>query len=120
MADGGSRRWIESERLSGPTWLVALHGEHDLSTSPELELVLDGIEPPGAAVVVDLSAASFVDSSVIGAIVRFGLRCPRLVLAAPAEGAPRRVIDLLQLDQRLPVFESRTAAIAHAQTLAQP
>ncbi|MGN6380536.1 MAG: STAS domain-containing protein [Gaiellales bacterium] len=58
-------------------WVVALTGEHDLSTVEELRQTFDSVLRPDAAamprpplVAIDLSQVGFLDSSVIGAIVR--------------------------------------------------
>src|SRR5690349_21705443 len=58
-------------------WIVALTGEHDLANVSELRATLDSVLAPETLpasrpllVVVDLTDASFVDSSVVTAIVR--------------------------------------------------
>ena len=44
-------------------WILALRGEHDLATRPSLEEELGRVAAAGGRVVVDLSHASFLDSS---------------------------------------------------------
>ena len=46
--------------------LVSLHGEHDLATAPALQ---DALGPLFGDVLVDLSECTFVDSTVIGALI---------------------------------------------------
>jgi len=69
----------------GTDTVVAVAGELDLETSPELRASLD---PLGATVVVDLADVTFLDSSAMGALVatqkrltrdggRLRLRAPR-------------------------------------------
>lgn len=72
------------------TWLVALEGEHDLSTLPRIEQQTVDVWPHCALAIVDLSRASFIDSSVVHWLLRVrhhverDRRC-RLVVA---DGAP--------------------------------
>jgi anti-anti-sigma regulatory factor len=47
------------------TWLIALGGEHDLSTAALLEEETIGVWPHAVLVVVDLSGAAFMDSTVV-------------------------------------------------------
>jgi anti-sigma B factor antagonist len=52
---------------------VALHGEFDLETAPELDRRLAGIEPSAGApgrLLIDLRAVRFLDSSGLAAIIR--------------------------------------------------
>jgi anti-sigma B factor antagonist len=50
--------------------VIALHGEWDLYNRPELERALRRAELSGEQVIViDLSQATFIDSSVLGALV---------------------------------------------------
>jgi anti-anti-sigma factor len=92
---------IEIERQSAPAWgyaaVVSLGGEHDLGTAIELELALSTIT---GDVLVDLSACTFVDSTILGVILtRFQdlkeLGC-RLELVAPAHGTSvERIIEIV-------------------------
>ena len=50
-------------------WIVALHGEHDLATHSALRAELARVAAAGGRIVVDLSPASFLDSSVVRALV---------------------------------------------------
>jgi hypothetical protein len=61
----------------------ALFGEHDLSTVPALRTALDTVITTSPNVIVDLSEATFIDSSTVGALIHAGtppagsLRSPR-------------------------------------------
>lgn len=101
----------------GEIWIVELHGEHDLSTSPLLIEALRRADGPDALVIVDLTAARFIDSSVLAAIVHAGEHAAgaggRLAVVAPATGHPRRLLDLVGLDRpSLPVVGTRAEATA--------
>jgi anti-sigma B factor antagonist len=61
---------IEDRRLDGGVHVIAVTGEIDLFTAPELKQALsvpidDGIE----RIIVDLSATTFIDSSSLGVLI---------------------------------------------------
>ena len=49
--------------------VVVLRGEHDLSTAEGLQAELEEARAGGLPVIVDLSAASFIDSAVLGVLI---------------------------------------------------
>lgn len=62
---------IASTCLDGEgTWVIALTGEHDGSTTPFLDRRTYGVWRRCDLVIVDLSAATLVDSSVVGWLLR--------------------------------------------------
>ena len=65
-----STRAIEVDRSEDGTAIVALRGEHESFTAPKLEQELDILIAEGLAVVVDLSEATFLDSSVVSVLLR--------------------------------------------------
>jgi anti-anti-sigma factor len=94
--------------------VVALLGEHDISTVPALRTELDAALAANANV-VDLSEATFIDSSVVGVLFDAATPPVRIVAIAAAPGTlPRRLIDMLALTATVPVFDSREASVAHA------
>lgn len=46
--------------------VVSLHGEHDITTAPEVKQTIGSID---GNVLVDLSACEFIDSAVIGVLI---------------------------------------------------
>jgi anti-anti-sigma factor len=106
---------ITATQLDGVS-VVALHGEHDLSTADELRRVLADAAP---RTVVDLTAATFIDSSTLNAILhgRENGAGPAIAVVAPVGGEPRRVLDLVHLGDIVRVFPIRELAIA---ALTQP
>ena len=50
--------------------VVELPGEHDLAGSGELQFLLESLVGSNRLVVVDLSSSTFVDSSIVLALVR--------------------------------------------------
>lgn len=107
---------LEVEQLGGVA-VISLRGEHDLATAPAVERQLEALLGGGASVVVDLSQATFVDSSIVralyGADPAMTDRDRRMALAAPPGTPPRRLLDLVALAGIVPTFDSRDAAVAH-------
>jgi anti-anti-sigma factor len=66
--------WFEIKRPARGVAVVVLHGEHDMSTVGRMTSEFETLEAEGASVVLDLSVAEFVDSSVLGAIHRLAAR----------------------------------------------
>ena len=60
---------VEVRRYHADLWVVALVGEHDLSTADVIKERLTDVHSQGTRVILDLSQASFVDTSVIAVIV---------------------------------------------------
>jgi anti-anti-sigma factor len=103
--------------LHAPTVaIVTLRGEHDLSTRAEISAALARVDG-GANVLVDLAECSFIDSSVIGALVaafqRFAEQGRRLELAIPPEAAAiQRVAKVAGLTTFLTIHDTRSAGLA--------
>src|SRR5687767_6984339 len=77
---------VEDRPLDGDTHLVAITGEIDLFTAPEFkDRLMAPIEADTARVVVDLTGATFIDSSSLGVLIaahrRLKARGGRLMLA---------------------------------------
>lgn len=103
---------ISRQELSESAWLVALAGEHDLSTASEVRRAIDAAARPGSTVVLDLSAATFIDSSVIGEIVE-GVRDGELVVVAVPGTEPRRILDIVGAGNVITLVDDREGALAH-------
>lgn len=110
---------IATEQLGDGVTLVAPAGEHDLHSSPQLARVLaDGLDR--GAVVLDLSAATFIDSSVLGEIVAAHDRAREegrgFEVVLEGAGAPgvRRVLEVTGIDRVLAVRADRADAVAAA------
>jgi anti-anti-sigma factor len=105
---------IDVENRAG-VWVLSLHGEHDLATQPSLREQLRHVRAAGGPIVVDLSPTTFVDSTIIGAL----LECasgreagePDVFAVAPPESTARRLADLVRLGDAVPVHEDLVAAI---------
>ena len=80
-----------------PLWLIVLTGEHDLSTSRDVERVLHQAVAGGEPVVVDMQETTFADSSILSVILRAGQQAGRRELAVvlPGDGEVTRLFDLV-------------------------
>jgi anti-sigma B factor antagonist len=107
------------ERTDAGTAVLTISGEQDLSTAPELRRRLDGLLDEGTAVVVDLSPATFIDSSILGVILDGRRRASDAgtgFAVAHSEGAEAvdRVLEVTGLRAELPVHAVRDEAIDSA------
>lgn len=109
---------LAEERLhDGEVVVIAVEGELDLFTAPELRDRLkeraDGTEPPH--VVVDLGGCAFVDASgcqvLLRAARRLALRDRRLAIV-DADPGNARILSVMGLDELFPVVASRAEAAA--------
>lgn len=80
-----------------PMWIVALAGEHDVSTTPDIGVTLTRAIASGDPVVIDLQPATFADSSILGAILNAAYQAgrSRFAVVLPTKGEVRRVFDLI-------------------------
>ena len=101
-------RTLTSE--SGPRVEIAIQGELDLATAPQLEAeferigALDGVE----LVVLDLRSLAFLDSTGLEAIVKFETRSRAAGVEFALVRGPRaveRLFAVMQLDQRLRIVD---------------
>jgi len=112
--DGWSSR-IALDQIGRELWLVVVGGEQDMATVGRLREEIERAELAGGDIVIDLSQATFIDSSVARLLVEHGLRPTRddvsIALMIPAAGFPTKVLQLLEVYDKLPVFESRADAL---------
>jgi anti-sigma B factor antagonist len=94
--------------------VIALVGEHDLSTAPDVDAAL---RLPKAGLVVDLSPTTFLDSSILGVVVAVARdaeqrQVPFTVVIPDDSGSPaRRIFDLTGLASALSVATDIATAI---------
>lgn len=100
--------------------MLTISGEHDLNTAPELRSQLSELLDGDRGIVVDLSAATFVDSSILGVILdarrNAGDAGRGFSVAHAPDGAEAvgRVLEITGLRAELPVHEAREQAEAQA------
>jgi anti-sigma B factor antagonist len=95
----------------GPAAGVAVRGEVEIATAPELTAALDdAIRRTSGPFVVDLSTVGFLDSSGINCLVRARAllgRDDRTLLLVCPPGSTRRVLDLVGVDELVALYASR-------------
>jgi anti-anti-sigma factor len=91
--------------------VLAVRGELDLATVPALREAVDDVLPASPPRLhLDLSGVSFIDSTGCRELLRTADRGATagvpVELVVPAQNRQvRRVLDLLQLEQRLPIHD---------------
>jgi anti-sigma B factor antagonist len=103
-------------RITGDVAIVAVVGELDISTAPELRgALVDAAAADPSHVVVDLTELEFLDSTglgvIIGAFGRAKEAAGTLRVVCPQERF-RRLFRITGLDGLMPVDESLEAAMA--------
>jgi anti-sigma B factor antagonist len=106
---------LEDEPIDDTTHVVAVHGDVDLFTAPELkERILEVIERGRTRIVVDLTGATSIDSTtlgvLIGAVKRLRLRDGDLAVAA-RDPMIVRTFEITGLDEVFGVLSSREEAV---------
>jgi|tagenome__1003787_1003787.scaffolds.fasta_scaffold20920162_1 anti-anti-sigma factor len=95
--------------------IVALRGEHDLGTTPQIEEALASARS-GETLLIDLSECTFIDSTVIATFLSAGRATEaggtRLALVIPAPSHVRRTVELIRLGDLIPIHDSRADGIA--------
>lgn len=100
--------------------IVMLEGEHELFSAPKLQRQLDGLIREGLSIVIDLTQATFLDSSVVAVLLRARersdeARVPFSIVLDDSTGEPvRRMFEITGLSSILPVVGSRAEALPHA------
>jgi anti-anti-sigma factor len=88
---------VNIRRVPGAT-VIELVGEHDLSTHADVERALMEIGS-GDACVIDLSPATFIDSSILTVLVHAtsqSAACESTVVVAPPGSAAARLFEITQ------------------------
>jgi anti-sigma B factor antagonist len=95
---------------------VAVAGEADLFTAPELKEALANAVDGGAHdVIVDLSDATFIDSTTLGVLIGTVRRLRPLggtVAIACHDANIVRIFEITRLDQVFPIFETADEGLA--------
>ncbi len=108
---------VSSAELSEGVSSVIVGGEVDLSTAPELKEVLNGVIDGGARLVlVDLSKATFIDSTTLGvlmgAVKRVRPGGGEIVIACDDPNI-RKIFEITLLDRVFGIFDTPEAGADH-------
>jgi anti-sigma B factor antagonist len=107
---------ISDEEIDGHTHLIELGGEIDLYTAPEFkERMVELIEDGKTHIVVDLSEATFIDSTTLGVLVG-GVKRLRpsggaLALVCTDQNITK-IFEITGLDRVFAIHPTREAALA--------
>jgi anti-sigma B factor antagonist len=110
--------------MDGGFRVVAVRGELDLGTAPELEGPLNEAVAAGEPLLIDLDACDFIDSTGIALIVRAwqrlagngdsggnGGQTGRLVISSSNQQVTR-VLEITGVEHSIPLYASRDDALA--------
>jgi anti-sigma B factor antagonist len=108
---------VSSAELGSGVSSVIVGGEVDLSTAPELKEVLNGVVDGGARfVLVDLSAATFIDSTTLGvlmgAVKRLRPAGGELAIACNDPNI-RKIFEITLLDRVFAIFDTPEEGAQH-------
>ena len=114
---------VEAKELDGGVTMLTIRGELDMNTAPELERSLDdATSADSPAILIDLSACEFIDSTGVALIVRAWQRVDRdagegsgrLVLCCP-NSQVRRLLDITGVETSISMHDSLDDARADLQ-----
>jgi anti-sigma B factor antagonist len=111
---------ISDEEIDAETQIIELGGEIDLYTAPEFkERMVALIEDGKKRIVVDLSSATFIDSTTLGVLVG-GVKRLRpaggsLALVCTDQNITK-IFEITGLDRVFPIHASRDEALAAVTT----
>jgi anti-sigma B factor antagonist len=122
-------RTIALDDSHGDVLVVVVRGEHDIYTAPALRDRLDqalgagggGADAP-VGVVVDLSAATFLDSSILGALLEARRQALEktlgyvVCLGEEPEPGVQRILEITGLVPVFPVVRSQEEALEAARS----
>jgi len=108
---------VEVDRVGEHVWVVALISEHDLSTADAVRGAIGDAFAGGPRIVCDLSEASFIDSTVLAAMIDGSASAreqedDEFVVVARPGSVPRRLVNLAGAAVWMEVYDSREAALA--------
>ena len=106
---------LRSTRI-GAALVLAVVGEIDMATAPEVSKAIDSGHGGAERVVIDLSEVTFLDSSALNAFVKsqqeLALHDIGFRLVSPADHAVRNIFEITRLTEPLGVVDSLEEALA--------
>jgi anti-sigma B factor antagonist len=116
---------IELDRTDDGVVIVAVEGEHDIYTASALREQVDDAFRSGTAVVIDLSDATFLDSSILRALLAARNQAEEqasgFAVALDGSKAPavQRIFEVTGLLEVFPVLLGRKHAVEAARGAAR-
>ena len=103
---------VDVQSLNEDATLVAVTGELDLHTAPQLDRALMtafGAEP--SSVIIDLAACDFIDSTALGVLIKASRSHPGSVALVTENAHTLKVLKLTGVDSLVPVYASRAGVL---------
>ncbi len=101
------------ESTAGLARIVRVAGELDLASSPRLSALLDRLASERAALVLDLTGCTFIDSTGLAAILH-GARPLVSFSVVCGDGVPGELLRMTAIDQTIPVYAALDEALSAA------
>lgn len=120
IVPGVQENRIEVDRSSRDVAVLSVQGEHDVYTAPSISEQVDSLLGERMPFVIDLTPATFVDSSVLRVLLEARRRAEEegvgfaVALGEDDSGAVRRVLEVTGLIPVLPVHPAKEAAVQAA------
>ena len=108
---------VSEQRLDERTTVIAVEGELDLSTAPQLKWrLVDALDQGRSAIVVDLAGVTFMDSTALGVLVgvRRSLDVGARLGVVCTEPNVLNIFQMSGLDGAFALFRTRDGALAYA------
>jgi anti-sigma B factor antagonist len=110
------QRFEASAEIFKGVRVVAVRGELDIATSPQVrELLSDAGTDKARPLVIDLGQCPFIDSTGLAALLHGAKPAPNgeshVAIVTPG-GDVRRMLELTAIDQTIPVFGTLEQAVA--------
>lgn len=99
------------------TTVVAVEGDLDLSTAPRLKwMLIDSMQAGQSQLVVDLSQATFMDSTALGVLVAVnrGLDAEAGLSIVCPQATVLRIFELSGMDSVFAIYATLEEALTHA------
>ena len=115
---------IQDEEIDADTHVIELGGEVDLYTAPEFkERLVQVIEDGKKQLVVDLSKATFIDSTTLGVLVggvkRLRTNDGQLSLVCSDRNITK-IFEITGLDRVFAIYGTRDEAVSKLDGVSQP
>jgi anti-anti-sigma factor len=97
------------------TWVLSPRGAHDLSTEPLLSEELGRASAVGGPVIIDLTDADFIDSSILRVLANAAVERSaglRVAVVIPPRNEALRILRITGITELLRPYETREAAMA--------
>jgi len=115
MTDGSTsppRGQITIKRYSAVR-IVSFRGEHDLATADLVRELLDETREDAETIVVDLTAVTFIDSTIVGVLVNAyqADTPPKIRIVVARHTQPRDMLTMTGLTTVLPLYDRLEEAV---------